>query len=384
MRLRVKRIIEWIKIYFLGFDYFDLIVLAVGTMIGTALGEDSRWIHGLIALICIYLLIKLITWPIKRKYNITSDDINNFKSKKAKFLKETDASSWIYDEELIDNQAFILEKIKENPFAFYYASNNLKSYKEVALSAVKDPECGYLLQYASEELRNDKEVVTASLMLESNRDVFKFASHDLRNDKEFVLWLLQSMEILWIKQLSEELSNDEEFLLKIIKLHPKNAIAVSPALRKNREFVLDAVAIVGGSLHFFPNFKDDRTVVYMAIASDGHSFSRASKRLQKDRELALFAVKAYANILQLLIDKFKDDKEIVLIAVKEVWYTLEHASERLRSDKEVVLADITSCEDAIQYVGKILLEDKVFLVDLKEKFPNLVVPSFIKGQFKND
>ena len=91
----------------------------------------------------------------------------------------------------------VMEAIKNNAFYLAFASEEIRSEKDVVIAAINS-DIGEIksygniiypisktLQFASEELRNDNEVVMAAI--NKNGLALEFASDKLKADKEIVL-----------------------------------------------------------------------------------------------------------------------------------------------------------------------------------------------------
>ena len=71
------------------------------------------------------------------------------------FIKDTKSKSQWKDKD------FVLEQVKKNGLAFYYASKEFKNDKEIVLAAVKKN--GDAIRYASKELINNTEILLEAI-----------------------------------------------------------------------------------------------------------------------------------------------------------------------------------------------------------------------------
>ena len=167
----------------------------------------------------------------------------------------------IFRKNLRNDKEVVLEAIKQNPAAFYYASNELKNDKEVALEAIKQDELAFY--FVSDALKNDKDFVLE--VVKRNPAAFYFASDELKNDKEVVL---------------EAIKRDGEALQY-----------ASNNLRNNKDFVLEVVKRNGWAFEYVPDkFRNDNTLNYISnIAKDPKTFSSLPLNyFQTNEQLAPF------------------------------------------------------------------------------------------------
>lgn len=178
MLLRLKRIIEAQKIALLDWDrwnVFLVVLFSIGFLYGKQYGLswlEIVWMGVLVGSFSGLVLLLISKW-YKKEYDIDEIDFKEFIHNKTLFIKEEDWKSWIYSADLIDDKEFILEQIKSNPFAYYYASKNLKSDREVALAAVS--QAGYLINFVPYALKYDSELASIALV-ELSSALFRICS----------------------------------------------------------------------------------------------------------------------------------------------------------------------------------------------------------------
>jgi hypothetical protein len=111
-------------------------------------------------------------------------------------------------------------------------------------------------------------------------------------DNQEIIWVAIQYDSTQFKCGSQRLKNDKEFVLRIIKEHP-------------RKYPID-----WGNLPY---------------------------KLQNDKEIVIELVKRNGYLLNYLYDDLINDEEIVLKAIENIDYSLKYASIRLRQDKEFIL-----------------------------------------------
>ena len=107
--------------------------------------------------------------------------------------------------------------------------------------------------------------------------------------------------------------------------------------------------------------KNDREVVLQVVKQDGGALRYASEELKNDREVVLAAVKQNGWALMYASEELKNDREVVLDVVKRAGYVLKYASEELKKDREVVLAAVKSDRQALQFASNELKKDPEML-----------------------
>jgi hypothetical protein len=92
--------------------------------------------------------------------------------------------------------------------------------------------------------------------------------------------------------LSEDLKNDESFMLRVVARQKYSLLYVSDKLKKDKGFVLKCVAIHGKCLCYASEcFQKNKDVVMVAVLNDGYALKFASEELQNDKELLLLLEK---------------------------------------------------------------------------------------------
>eukprot|EP00435_Cladocopium_sp_Y103_P065355 s278_g27.t1 len=106
---------------------------------------------------------------------------------------------------LVQRPRIILEEVQQRGQALEFASERLRSDKEVVLEAVRQD--GSMLQFASEKMRSDKEVVLEAVRQDGS--MLQFASEKMRSDKEVLLEAV-SQDGSMMQFASEKLRSDRE------------------------------------------------------------------------------------------------------------------------------------------------------------------------------
>ncbi len=133
-----------------------------------------------------------------------------------------------------DDKSIVMQAMRQNPQAFFCASNRLKKDKQVAMHVMRY--CGNYLQFAPLELQDDKDVVLSAV--KQSGMVLEYASNRLRNDKEVVTEALKHCRDPYyigcgpLQFASEEVKKDKQVALVAIQ-HNKRAMRLLPRELKN-------------------------------------------------------------------------------------------------------------------------------------------------------
>ena len=91
-----------------------------------------------------------------------------------------------------DDFDFVLSKVKQNGYALYYASDELKNNEEIVKEAVKQK--GLALKFASKRLQDDEEIVREAI--KQDEWAFPYVSEKLKNNEEIVKIAIRKNEMV--------------------------------------------------------------------------------------------------------------------------------------------------------------------------------------------
>ena len=104
----------------------------------------------------------------------------------------------------------MMEVVKNDIFALYYASDTLKNNRDLVLESVKNN--GLSLCWASEDLRSDEEIVLEAVKQDGYS--FQYANENLKKDKNIVIMCAEANN--WsVIYADENLQKDKDVLLKV-------------------------------------------------------------------------------------------------------------------------------------------------------------------------
>mmetsp|Transcript_39608 Transcript_39608/g.91530 ORF Transcript_39608/g.91530 Transcript_39608/m.91530 type:complete len:231 (-) Transcript_39608:30-722(-) len=138
-----------------------------------------------------------------------------------------------------------------------------------------------------------------------------------------------------IQFAGENLRADKDFVLQALSLSGFALQFASEELRCDREVVLAAVQQDGCAIRhaFYQSFREDLDVMKEAVANDWRAMQYASTLLQKNKELALFAVKQSWEAVQFIDEELQGDYDVMDAAVAQNGEALRYASEKLRANQ---------------------------------------------------
>jgi hypothetical protein len=151
--------------------------------------------------------------------------------------------------------------------------------------------------------------------------------------------------------LSEELRDDKELVLKVVREYGDAIKYTSERLCDDRDVVLTAVQNPHYEFllqYVSEKLKHDEEIIQEAIKNSEYTIESASEEIRDDRKIALEAVKVKGYIFKSLSERLRNDKEIALIALKSDSSASWHFPTELK--KELKANDKVSTKEMIQYL----------------------------------
>jgi len=182
---------------------------------------------------------------------------------------------------------------------------------DFVLAAVK--RAGVSLKFASPELRSDRIIVKAACA--QNGDAFRYADFSLRGDRSFVLDCCRSGGMAGascVAFLSSELSGDRTFWEAVLAVNPACMCRAPPAIRADKELVLQTVAIRGQELLSAYTLWDDIEVVLAAVRQDPLALEHASPDMRGNRDVVAAALERDGLALKFASEELRDDNTVSL------------------------------------------------------------------------
>ncbi|CAL1155037.1 unnamed protein product [Cladocopium goreaui] len=234
------------------------------------------------------------------------------------------------------------------------------------------------LSNAPLEVRNDHEVVLTAM--QHDRDAICWAAEQILNDRDFAFAVAarhgQALQHLtsWqgdpsivlaavsqdpsaIEFASQSLVSQQDFLIDAIQCSKGHVLQhLSPEVQE--EVALQKAAVSCNWLMLehlaqkMPDIRDDREVVFHAVATHGCALEFASVALRRDAELVLLALqRSRGAALRWADETLKGRRDLVCVALQEDAANLQYASEELRADPELVLEAVKRNGNCLKFAS---------------------------------
>ena len=194
-----------------------------------------------------------------------------------KFVTKNGMSLKFVNNEFQDDEEIVLQAVTQTGDAFEFASDRLKGNKTIVLVALQTARYPHsIYEQVPTKIKNDFDIVKEMIrkaehfyrldlpkkykenielgLLALEMDLstnFEYLPRSLREDKNLILNLFKEKhEKFGSFEIEPILSNDEEFLLKLIEIHPKGFILADKNKKADLEFVEKAMSIDSGILEY--------------------------------------------------------------------------------------------------------------------------------------
>ena len=223
----------------------------------------------------------------------------------------------------------------QDPWAFEFASDNLKNNRNVVLTVVMKH--GGMLQFASEELRGDEQICDPNFY----SGPYCFISDKLLGDRNYVMKWVDKGRGGILEVVSENLRNDEELATLCVNLN-HNMLEYAPYVVRN-----------------------DPSVVLPAVKKYGCNLQYASDKCKNNETIVLEAALENLFALSFASAELRDDADFIFKIMKEKDpFAIRHASERIRDDKTFLLEAFKQLKPkngVMYYVTDKAKEDEFFV-----------------------
>ena len=300
----------------------------------------------------------------------------------------------------LDDEATAMRLVSQNGHILKFLAPQLRNNRAVVWAAVKcHPQ---VLAHAPVHFRNDVDIVSRALRNSENcAEALKHIGPELTNDPVIfrqLVTLAVACDYHCAKYLAKVLKQDQPFLKELFLLAYKAIERVCIAYwvvdkdvlqdhQLYREMVVDFLkrSRAAVNLRCFPDLHNDREVVEASLISNPLNLQHASVRLREDRALVWCAVAKYWGALCYASDALRDDSELVLMAVKNDGMALEYASDRLRGNPDIVTAALQSNGSALEYAPESIRSDPHFArLAVSHQKPKASISSYLPGSFYGD
>ena len=249
---------------------------------------------------------------LKNAYRYNLDDImknvenKNILNDKELFLKLIQRRNGhilkFSSENLKNNKEFMLRAAGLNSYASYNEIMRLKEDMEVVLKSVGlDREA---VKYLNQQFKNDKEVAFETL--KGDTRVLAYASTQLKNDKEFVLKIINK-GISALAYAGKNILNERDTVFYYLKKLEKYD-AINHGNIDKHHSIFKNIA---------PFLLDDEEVMSKAVSVFGISLQYASKRLKKNKEIIILALKNNPKAHQYIPYKMRKNKDVLKMLMSQ-------------------------------------------------------------------
>ena len=284
---------------------------------------------------------------------------------------------------LTDRNMVKFSMLKGNVRIFSFATL-FHNDRELAILALKS-ESSFFTKL-SDELKDDKEIV--KMAARQSTSSISEASLRLRTDINFFWELFEDSDNIskhyLIKHFDDQLRDNEELFLKLVKLCPECLEYASDNLKNNRLIVLTAIEhnprafrYASDSLrndiqvfeamwesyeknrknshfpdfsYFGPTIKTDRSIILRLIQA-AHCLYEIARFYKNDPEMFIHLVAKKGSLLQYGSNDIIKNFEIVLKAVKQDGMALKYADNELKSHPEIIEAAVNQNIQAFQFAS---------------------------------
>ena len=194
-----------------------------------------------------------------------------------------------------DNADVVRAAVREDSRALMYASDRLRDDKKTIMTAMKKKVHAHILVDVSLRLRDDRDVVLAavkSLGYYHGADILQYASRRLRSDTDFIRLFLRYTRIKALEWVSNEIRDDEQFIMELVK---RRGEAISYASCR---------------------LKDNYWLGYHSVSNNGLSLKHLSLRLQNNVSIAKRAIVNNVEAVRYVGDGIKNLSVIVETVIK--------------------------------------------------------------------
>ena len=252
-----------------------------------------------------------------------------------------------------NNKDFVLSLLNDYPEILAYAPKNLLDDYDFMMEAVNKNENNY--QYASANLKENIDILNA--VLDKNIDYFLNISDAVYLPKEIVLKVINTKPSLLGIDNVEEIRNDKEKLLNIVKDFPCIIAVVSESILSDIDYDIKLVKENHYVEKYLPSYiQNNKMIIVEKLCY--RNLNILPEEYQDDKEIVIEMLKRKQDIFSKVSDRLKDDKEVVLEAVKLDHYNINSASIRLQKDLEVSVKANLRYSDVVSEIIEKLKQNK--------------------------
>lgn len=223
-----------------------------------------------------------------------------------------------------------------------------------------------------DELSNNKDYIRKVISI--NPHYASEMSDNLREDQAFMLEIFSIIPD-FSHRIGERLRNNSCFARKAIQMDKDFLYNISFILKNDPEFMLSVLSKENLFEFFYnlnPRLKDNREFMLSASTIVSESFRYASHDLKTDPQVVKDAVTKNPFVLEFVNQEFQNNNDIVHTAVSILGATLRFASPRLRGDTRTVELAVTNNGLSIEHASDRLRKNGRMVNSAIESNPDAV------------
>ncbi|CAE7795708.1 unnamed protein product [Symbiodinium sp. KB8] len=243
-----------------------------------------------------------------------------------------------------NDDIFMISAIARQPVTLQYASDRLRSNKEVVLGALKSQGQPEAIKYADPTLRSDVDFLRRALQMNPDQDLIllavrTFPKAEYGTDPGL---LCQQQAFFFVP---DALQSDKEFILAMALRNPEVLQCVPESMRNDRHFVMSLLKACPACLEHMPyEFQADAELVLAALQFDSQAGELAEDDIMPEQPRPSCdrgpGSGGRSSPLAFAAHVLRSDRQFLLAALALDTEALVYASEDLRRDEEFVLAAV--------------------------------------------
>lgn len=224
----------------------------------------------------------------------------------------------------------------------YYYLEACNSFKSVLLSnpfgaLIAITRDHATLKWAPEDIQNNRRL--ALKCVARNGRGYRYLPEAFREDPAFILAAVAKQEhYKAAEHIPEALLNDQNFVLRLVKVNGLTLKFVNNQLQADKEIVFAAATQEIEAFQFASgNLKNNIDFVKKILAIDVGAYEWLSKRLKENEVLVEFVLKKRGGLLRCVPHKFASNRKFVKIAIDNAgpYGAIQHASWEVRQDPKI-------------------------------------------------
>ena len=132
---------------------------------------------------------------------------------------------------------------------------------------------------------------------------------------------------------------------KLVSKYHKNIYSLSEELQNNKDIILHIVKNNNNGYKYVPEkLKNDRDIIFECVKKNNNVYKNISEDLKSDTEIALVALKKNITLLKLAPFIIRNNPDIILEIIKNntnsfryICKSLEYISDELKNNKNFIL-----------------------------------------------